>query len=64
MLTDGWTETTISGPSAPERVYRKASGDLVCTLDAAMADRNGGDDLDAFFEREWAQFLDVKRRHA
>lgn len=64
MLPDGWHETTITGPTAPERVYRKAAGDLVLTLCAEMADRNGGDELDAFFEREWAQFLDVKRRHA
>ena len=66
ILTNGWTETTVSDPVMPGaeiRVYRRTSGNLVLTLDARLADLNGGDDLDAFFGREWAQFLDVLRRH-
>lgn len=63
LLHDGWTETLVTGPAGSERVYRKAAGDMLLTLDADTADRLGGGDLDEYFEREWRLFMDVRRRH-
>lgn len=63
-MTPPWAETHITGPTGGlERVYRLIQGDLVLTLDATMFDRNLGDDMEAGFASEWANFIETRRRH-
>lgn len=66
MLSEGWTETTISNPDASQtRVYRKSAGDLLLTLDANTIDRTYAVEYRAeVLHGEWNLFLDLKRRHA
>lgn len=67
MIPADWSETTITGPGRPERVYRKYVRGLVLTLDAGAIDRcamslSGG--LAEVLQTEWSRFVDMQRRHA
>lgn len=62
-LADGWIETKISHMGhADTRVYRKAAGDLVLTLDGRAMDTTPGD-LAKNLDDEWTWFLATRRRH-
>lgn len=52
MIPPDWTETHVTGPDRPERVYRKHVAGLCLTVDANMIDRNS-----AKLEDEWENFL-------
>ncbi len=59
-----WIETHVSNyeNTAQVRVYRKASGDLILTLDANTVDRSRGPwPLEDFLAIEWASFMYATR---